>query len=140
MSRSIWFRVAAFVLAAYLWGRSISSYGGIGPVLDYAIAGTLTGLGLVWIVRAFASRPFRGRTALTSIVFGFFICTPTIAQLLGRGGDRSSPSVVVLALAAAAAAAMGGALWGVATLAGDAFGEWRHQRVASPLTLGGAHR
>ena len=140
MSRTKLFRIAAVVLAIYLWARSASTQGGILPVLNYSIAGTLAGLGLVWIGRAFASLPFRARSAVTSVLFGFFICTPAIAQLFGPGSDRSDASVVVLAMTAAAVAAMGGALWGVATLAGDAFGEWRHHRGTGQLTLGGAHR
>lgn len=140
MSRTKWFRIAATLLAVYLWVWSASTQGGIIPVLKYAFAGTLTGLALVWIGRAFASLAFNSRHALEGVLFGLFICTPAIAQLLGPDGDKSSPSVVVLALTAAATAAMGGALWGVATLAGDAFGEWKHERSTGQLTLGGAHR
>ena len=142
MSKAKWIRVAAVVLTVYLWVRSASIEGGFLPVLRYSIAGTLTGLGLVWIGRAFASRPFRPGTALLSAGIGFFICTPVIAMLLGPSTDSSRSSEVVLALTAAAAAAMAGALWGVLTLAGDAFGEWKGERSTGTrqLTLGGAHR
>lgn len=140
MSRTKLFRIAAVVLSIYLWVLSGSTQGGILPVLKYSIAGTLSGLGLIWIGRAFASLPVTARSFITSLLFGLFICTPAIAQLLGPDSDRSNASVVVLAMTAAAAAAMGGALWGVATLAGDALGKWRHHRSTGPLSLGGAHR
>ncbi|HXV16834.1 MAG TPA: hypothetical protein VD758_08645 [Gemmatimonadaceae bacterium] len=140
MSKLKWFHVAAVVLTLFLWERSASIEGGILPVLKYSVAGTLAGLGLVWIGRAFASLPFRPKTALLSAAFGLFLCTPVIALLIGPSTDTSNSAAVVLALTSAAAAAMAGALWGVVTLAGDAFGEWRHERSTGQLTLGGAHR
>ena len=140
MSKLKWFHIAAVVLTLFLWERSASIEGGILPVLKYSVAGTLTGLGLIWIGRAFASLPFRPKTALLSAGLGLFLCTPVIALLIGPSTDTSNSSAVVLALTSAAAAAMAGALWGVVTLAGDAFGEWRHERGTGQLTLGGAHR
>src|SRR5512141_534137 len=64
MSKLKWFHIAAVVLTLFLWERSASIEGGILPVLKYSVAGTLTGLGLIWIGRAFASLPFRPKTAL----------------------------------------------------------------------------
>lgn len=109
-------------------------------MLKYSAAGIISALALAWIGRAFASLPFKRRTAVASAVTGFVICTPTIALLLGPSKDPSNSAAIVLALTAAAIAAIAGSLWGVVTLAAEAFGDRRHERDTGQLTLGGAHR
>lgn len=142
MSRASWIRTGVMVPAgAVLWARSASIENGIGQVLGYVVAGTLVGLALTWIARAFASVEFNSRTAVFGAAFGVLIFTPVMAMLLDDNIDASGSSIIVLAISAAAAAAMAGALWGILNLAGEALSEWRHERSGfSHLTLGGAHR
>lgn len=140
MTRVKSFHISALFVAVLLWSRVASSDGGVLPVLSYSLAGVLSAVALVWIGRAFASLPFTRRSAVRSAVTGLVICTPAIALLLGPNTDTSHSAAVVLALTAAAIAAIIGSLWGIVTLAADAFGEWRHDRETGQLTLGGAHR
>jgi hypothetical protein len=142
MSRKFRTRFLASVLVAgVLWVRVAPVEGGIKAILEYSLAGSLTGLSLAWIARTFASLSFTGRTARRSAGLGFLILTPLIAMLLADNGYKADSSVVVLAVAAAATAAMWGAIWGIMHLARDAFVEWRRGEgeAIQRLTLGEAY-
>jgi hypothetical protein len=134
--------VIAVIVTAFLWERAIAVLGSILPVIKHAIAGVLAGVALVWIFREFATMSNNRSTIAASAAAGLFIVTPLIAMLALDSTDTSGSSNVVLAFAAAAVAAMSGAIWGMASLAHDAFSEWRRERSSETrqLTLGGAHR
>lgn len=127
-------------LAVFLWSRAISREGAP-EVFGYAIAGTLSGIALGWIVWSFATVTFTRKTAVDSLLVGFFIFTPLIAMLLAPSTTPLDSSAVVLATTAGCVAAMAGAIWGVSHLAHDAFASWRNERkTTTPLSLGEAHR
>jgi Kef-type K+ transport system membrane component KefB len=127
-------------LAVFLWARALSREGAP-EVLGYAIAGTLSGIALGWIVWSFATITFSRKTAVSSLLVGFFIFTPLIAMLLAPSRTPLDSSAVVLATTAGCVAAMAGAIWGVSHLAHDAFASWRNERkTTKPLSLGEAHR
>lgn len=130
------------IITALLWERAIAIRGGLVPVISHAVVGVLAGLALVWIFREFASMPNTRSTLAASAAAGLCIVTPMIAMLALDSTDTSGSSNVVLAFASAAVAAMSGAIWGMASLAHDAFSEWRRERSngTRQLTLGGAHR
>lgn len=126
--------------AVFLWVRAISREGAA-EILGYSIAGTLSGIALGWIVWSFATVPFTPRTAVDSLLVGFFIFTPLIAMLLAPSRAPIDSSAVVLATTAGCIAAMIGAIWGVSHLAHDAFASWRDERKTTKnLSLGEAHR
>jgi len=128
------------LLAVFLWMRAISREGAQ-EIFSYAIAGTLSGIALGWIVWSFATVPFTRKTAVDSLIVGFFIFTPLIAMLLAPSTTPLDSSAVVLATTAGCIAAMAGAIWGVSHLAHDAFASWRTEKKTSKaLSLRGAHR
>jgi len=128
------------LLAVFLWMRAISREGAQ-EIFSYAIAGTLSGIALGWIVWSFATVPFTRKTAVDSLIVGFFIFTPLIAMLLAPSTTPLDSSAVVLATTAGCVAAMAGAIWGVSQVAQDAFSSWRNERkTIKPLSLGEAHR
>lgn len=141
MSKKRLLQIAALAgLAVFLWARAISREG-VTEVFSYAIAGTLSGIGLAWIGWAFASETFTRRTGIISLLVGFFILTPLIAMLLIVSRTPLDSSAVVLATTAGCLAAMAGAIWGVAHLARDAFAGWLEERKpAEKLSLREAHR
>ena len=127
-------------LAVFLWARAIAREGAP-EVFSYAIAGTLSGIALGWIMWSFATVAFTRKTAVDSLLVGFFMFTPLIAMLLAPSRTPLDSSAVVLATTAGCVAAMAGAIWGVSHLAHDAFASWRNERKTSkPLSLEGAHR
>ena len=128
MSKARLVRMAMIMPAAgLLWARAASMEGSIAGVLEYAIAGTLSGFILLWIAREFALLDFTRRMAGASVVIGFLFLTPLISMLIDESADLSNTSSIVLALAAAGAAALAGAMWSVLRLAGEAFDEWHDQ-------------
>ena len=129
-------------LTALLWNAAAGLRNGLDEVARYAPAGLVSGMAFIWIFRTFAWMPHTRRSLLLSGLAGLFAFTPVIAMLLIDSTDTSTSSEVVLAFAAGAGAAMGGAIYGVATLAHDAFADWRHERidVRKSLAYGGAHR
>jgi hypothetical protein len=134
---------AAVVLAtAFLWERAILVRGGMLPVVTHVVAGVLSAIGLIWIFREFASLSNNRSTLAASAAAGLCVATPVIATLTLDSIDMSGSSNVVLAFSSAAVAAMGGAIWGMAALAHDAFSEWRRERNTETrqLTFGGAHQ
>ena len=134
--------VLVVIVTAALWERAIAVRGSILPVINHAIAGILAAIALVWIFREFAAMKNSWSTIGASAAAGLCIVTPVIAMLALDSTDTSGSSDVVLAFASAAVAAMSGAIWGMASLAHDAFSEWRRERSSGTrqLTLGGAHR
>ncbi len=137
MTRTARFQLLLIVSATVLlWTAAVSSEGDAAAVMRFALAGTLSGLGLVWIGRAFASVPFTWRAAWLSSVMGLLILTPLIGPLLDDSSDPSNASALVLAFAAAGAAAMGGSVWGIMRLATDAFDEWRGNRKSHSQNFG----
>lgn len=127
-------------VAVLLWARAITRQGAQ-DVFGYAIAGTLSGIALGWIVWSFATVTFTRKTAVDSLLVGFFIFTPLIAMLLAPSRTPLDSSAVVLATTAGCVAAMAGAIWGVSHLAHDAFASWRNERkTTKTLSLGEAHR
>lgn len=141
MSKKRSIQLAVLVgLAGFLWARAISREGAP-EVFGYAIAGTLSGIALGWIVWSFATITFTRKTAAGSLLVGFFIFTPLIAMLLAPSRTSLDSSAVVLATTAGCVAAMAGAIWGVSHLAHDAFASWRNERkTPKRLSLGDAHR
>lgn len=142
MSKQRWVGLAALALASgWLWGVSALRSGSLLAVFDYAAAGILAGLALVWIFRSFASLPNDRSSVFASAVIGAFLFTPLVAILFGRT-DQSQSSAVVLALLSGAVASIAGAIRGVATLAHDAFGDWRQERLGEKhqFNFGGVHR
>jgi hypothetical protein len=132
--------VAFALLAVFLWVRALSREGAQ-EILSFAIAGTLSGIALGWIVWSFATVPFTRKAAVDSLLVGFFIFTPLVAILLAPSETPLDSSGVVLATTAGCVAAMAGAIWGVSHLAHDAFAGWRNERKTTRhLSLGEAHR
>jgi hypothetical protein len=129
-------------LTALLWKWASDVRNDFGEVLNYLPAGLASGIALTWIFRAFASMPHTRRSLIGGAVAGLLAFTPVIALLLIESTDTSTSSLVVLAFSAAGGAALGGAIYGVATLAHDAFTDWRRDRVyrRQQMAYGGAHR
>ena len=141
MSKKRLLQLAVFAgLALFLWARAVSREGAQ-EVFSYAIAGTLSGIGLGWIAWSFATVSFTRRIAFDSLLVGFFVFTPLIAMLLAPSRTPFDSSAVVLATTAGCVAAIAGAIWGVSHLAHDAFASWRNERKTTKnLSLGDAHR
>jgi len=141
MSKRRLLQIAVFGgLAVFLWARAISKEGAQ-EIFSYAIAGTLSGIALGWIVWSFATVTFTRKIAVESLFVGFFVFTPLIAMLLAPSSIPLDSSAVVLATTAGCVAAMVGAIWGVSHLAHDAFAGWRNERKTTrTLSLGGARR
>jgi hypothetical protein len=133
---------ASIPIAAFLWARATAVAGSPATIARYGIAGAIAGFGLMYIGREFASLPFSRYLSAWSAVFGFAILTPIIAMLFQNSTDPTDSSKVVVAAAAAGAAALAGASWGVISLAGDAFSEWRSEKTKSapPLNFKGVPR
>ena len=141
MSKRRLLQIAVFGgLAVFLWARAISKEGAQ-EIFSYAIAGTLSGIALGWIVWSFATVTFTRKIAVESLFVGYFVFTPLIAMLLAPSSIPLDSSAVVLATTAGCVAAMVGAIWGVSHLAHDAFAGWRNERKTTrTLSLGGARR
>jgi thiol:disulfide interchange protein len=143
MSRSKEASAVVVVLAtAWLWKESVSLNGGFARVFSYAAAGILSGLGLIWIFRTFASLDHSRRSLIVSALWGLVMVTPALGLLMHEGDAEPDSTRLVLAFAAAGGFAMAGAIYGVATLAHDAFAEWREDRSSQKhqLITGGTHR
>jgi len=115
--------------ALWISSGSAAKDGPAGVVALIPVA-AVSALALAWIGWEFAGERFTRRTAGWSINIGVFVLTPLISLLIDDNPDPTNTSVVALALAAGAAAAMGGAIWRVFELAGDAIHEWKLERAA----------